>query len=694
MRRISRFCSLLVFPVLLSAAPVLLSCQSSDPGDDFGMDEYLANDDAPLGKADSAGVPGPPTSLDTGSTAVWEVTNQWEDTDTAAARAAGPAWGADSGLTWDQKYAAWVESMGIIPGYETYYDTIQLTTPWGKTIPAPALECAELAMFLRVTFASWYHLPFYLTSVDSSGTRIYFGHMGAVTRSGRYKSTPRYKSWYHDYTGDMAGKSDDYIVSHWPSDKKLRERAVGDGDDMGFLADYGSGAKRGGHYFDQIFLNKRTGHFLRLLLNYFGSMNLASSRNTYNLRPQAIRAGDLNIERWQRNGIGHVLVVKHVTDLEGGKKEANLVSGSMPRRQPKYESGASSKNYFTSDYCGGPGESYDGDAYASLGGGLKRWRVAKKKSGYWMNTWMRADEASWVNDTDLEAIAGRIAELDALLGEADPTQLRDAYLQIISDSRSHLKQYPASCAARTRREEAFAKLYDLNYLHFSMSHAETDAAYRVLDDYVFAELEYNQSKTCCWNHSTEAMYQIIMDYNRDRQADTCQEPLVFMAMGGGYNVFKEYAEATGRGHLWVTWSEDEPCPQRDVDNDTEASHDWIAWCDAAASGPQPTECTDVFEPNNNPNEAAAIQSGTYEELQICDGDEDNFAIEASGDFTVRIEFTHSAGDLDMALYQGGEQVKISQSTADQETITAGAGSYVLRVYGYNGATNAYRLVLQ
>ena len=33
---------------------------------------------------------------------------------------------------------------------------------------------------------------------------------------------------------------------------------------------------------------------------------------------------------------------------------------------------------------------------------LKRFRVAKVRNGKWFNTWMNADEASWVNDTDYD----------------------------------------------------------------------------------------------------------------------------------------------------------------------------------------------------------------------------------------------------------------------------------------------------
>lgn len=674
--------------LLLTSA--LAGCQEAkDTDDDWGIDEEVLPDEDRFGKADNAGTPGPAVSADTSETAVWEVKNQWEDRTTAEARKAGIAWPADSGLNWDEKYSRWVQSMGITPGYETYYDTFTLVTPWGKTLPAPRLECAEVAMFLRVTFASWYNLPFYLQAADSSG-KIYFGHMGARTASGRYKTTPLYKSWYRDYTASMAGKTNEQIVASWPKDNTLRDRAVGDGDNMGFLE--GSGAKRGGQYFDEIFLNKRVGHFMRLVLTYFGSVNLSSSMNTYNLKPEALRTGDVLVHRWQKQGIGHVMVVKNVTLLEGGNFEAIIVSGSMPRRQPKWETPTYTKDNFTSANAGGPGENWDGDKYAALGGGLKRWRVAKNKNGRWTNTWMSADEASWINDTDHERIAARIAELEDLLGEVDPTQLRAAYVQMIEDARNHLRQYPASCSARTRREEAFEKLYELNTLHFGMDSAQTDSQYRILDDYVFAELVYQQSKTCCWNSSTAAMYQIIMDYNRERQDPDCQDAVVFKALGGGYDLFKQYAQQTGRGHLWVSWSEDEPCAQRDVDNDTEATHEWIPWCDVGGGTPTPS-CTDTYEPNNTPTSAAAVSNGTFAGLQICEGDEDYFAITASGAFTATIQFQHSAGDLDMALYQGTEQVQISQGTTNSETVTAGAGTYVLRVYGYNGAKGSYSLTV-
>jgi len=683
---------------LVSGVAMVLAlgaCQQKDADwdDQWGIEGELGVGDA-VGKEDNAGIAGTPVSHDNKDTAVWTVRNQWEDTDTAEAREAGMAWGANSGLNWDQKYAAWVQAMERVAGNNTYYETFILKTPWGKELPAPALECAEVAMFLRITFASWYGLPFYLTSTDSTNTRIYFGHFGARTKNGRYKDTPQYKSLYTDYTSQLAGRDNQYIIDHWPSDSKLRERGLyGDGDDMDWLP--GAGAKKAGHYFDQVYLNKRTGHFMRLILSYFGSMHLASSRNTYNLKPQALRAGDVLVERWQKQGIGHVLVVKSVTPLPENKLDANLASGSMPRRQPKWEDGAASKHTFTMNETGGVGTNYDGDEYAKLGGGLKRFRVAKNKNGYWTNAWMTADEASWINDTDYERISARPAEFEDLLGQVSPEQLRTSFLQMVSDARNHLRQYPASCSARQRREDAFELLYDLHQREFSMDKAQVDAQYRIFEDYVFAELEYTQSKTCCWNSSTAAMFQIVLDYNTERQQSGCTDAVVFKAMGGGYDLFKNYADSTGRGHLWAAWHEDETCNQRDVSNDTEVTHAWTPYCDLGAATPAP-DCSDNFEPNNSPAAASAVSEGTHEGLEVCSGNEDYYelTVPGGGALTARIEFTHASGDLDMELYDGTNKIASSTSSNNAEEVSvSAAGTYTLRVYGYNGAANTYTLTV-
>lgn len=624
-------------------------------------------------------------------TQVWEINNQWEDKTTTAAKEAGLAWGANSGLNWDQKYVKWVKSLPRINstgGYNTY-STYSITNPYGKTLPAPALECAETAYFLRATFASWYKLPFYVETVDSSGRRVFLGHFGFRTSTSRYGNTPNFKRSYQDHRNLSAQA----IAANWPQDSSLRGKKLGDDDLQLFLgADVHMGV-----YLDEMFLNKRVGHFMVYLLTWFGSINLASTRNTYNLKPEAIQEGDVLLERWQRTGIGHTLVVKNVEALDGGHFDAELVSGSMPRRQGVWESAASSKYYFTLQATGGTGTNADGEEYAKLGGGIKRWRVTKKVSGKWRNTFMDADRSSWINSGDYAAIAARPGTFEEILGNLTPQQKRDVYLANIQAKRQHLEDHPASCSARIAREDNFEKLYELMHTHFGKTRAQVDQLYRTLADYVFAELTYNRSKTCCWNGTTRAMYNIIMEYAQSmvNAGGTCHAPPVFKAVSGGYDVFKQYAISTGRGNQWVSWSEDESCPQRDTQNDEEADHEWAAYCDVLGGGGTGDACSNM-EPNENQGQAQTVQDGTDASVAICDNDEDWYKLVLSGssEVTVEILFSHSNGDLDLALKSSqGSQLAISQSSSDNEKIvkTLAAGTYYVRVYGYNGAQGDYRL---
>lgn len=329
------------------------------------------------------------------------------------------------------------------------------------------------------------------------------------------------------------------------------KRIAGGDDDQDELA----GGAHFGAYLDAVHLNKRAGYFTVMVLDYLGSANLADPANAYNLVPDAVRPGDFLIERWQWVGIGHTLVVKQVDALPGGSKDVALISGSLPRRQGARESGQSSKTYFTSKYTGGPGTSSDGTPYAALGGGLKRWRVTKNIGGYWTNTWMAGDEASWINANDLARIAARPARFDQILGQVAPEQQRTELLAQIADARHHLAQFPASCSARDRREQAFAALYALSARAFGQTPAEVDAAYRQLDDYVFAQLDYPHARTCCWDSSTSAMYGIVMDAARAdlaaaQAAHTCAAPVVFKSRADGYQRWADRAAALGRATDW------------------------------------------------------------------------------------------------------------------------------------------------
>ena len=657
--------------VLLLAACASDSTPSLD--DEWGMDGPLFPTPAP-GKEDSMYRRGLLVNTDTTRTQVWSARNKWEDRETPAAQAAGIVWPANSGLTWDEKYVKWIDAMAFIPSVDGWSMTIELTTPWGKTLPSPMLECAEMSLFLRVTFAAWYELPLFFESIDSGGSRVFFGHNGVRTASGRYAQSPEFAIRYRDYTADGA--------SPWPSDSALRNKRIAGGEDL--QPELGPDLHFGA-YLDEVHLNKRAGYFTVMVLDYFGSMNLADSANAYNLKPEAVRSGDIQLERWQRNGIGHTLVVKSVAPLPGGSLDVTTISGSMPRRQGVRQSGQSSKSYFTSETAGGEGSNSDGDEYAKLGGGLKRYRVAKNIDGYWTNTWMSGDEANWINSTSYAQIAARPGRFEQILGQVSPEQQRTELLQQIADARRHISQYPASCSARENRERAFATLYELSERAWQQTPAQVDTAYRQLEDYVFNELEYSRSKTCCWNSSTSAMYDIIMDKARaDAGTGTCTTPTVFKSRSDGYKVWKDHAAALGRAADWREWTEDESCSQRDVPSDTDGAPPATPFCELDTT-PTPT-CTDSLEPNNS-QAAAKAATGTVSGLKVCAGDDD--WIKASG--TVKIDFTHSAGDLDIEAYDAaGTKVGASAGTSNTETVTVPAGGFV-HIFGYSGAQNSYTL---
>lgn len=518
-------------------------------------------------------------------TEVWDVRNAWTDTDTPEALRAGLAWGEASGLSWEEKYEAWVQSLDIVPR-ESSGKTFSIRTPYGdKELPAPHLDCGEVAYTLRVAFSSWYHLPFYVKGWHE-GQAIYGGHFGFVKSDGTgFDGFPSFRDKYADYEGSWTEGA------AWPSDATLRKRRLGDDDRNAFLED-GDGEIAGvGVYFDEIFLNKRAGHFARLLLLYFGSVNLASSANLYHVEAHAIRAGDVLLKRSHKTGTGHTVPVLRASRPLPDKVAVEVASGNIPRRQPLWEDTLSARHRFTSDYYGGHGENSEGEPYAKMGGGLKRWRSATLQSGRWNNVVLAADQDDYIPDSDLERIAARVDRFGEILVSGSPEEQLATAEALATAAREHLRKYPASCSKRTEREQALAEIYRIGRDRSNMTTEQLDEQYRQLDDYVLGELVYEQSKTCCWNSTTPAMYEIVMSYAEKEQAEAeaqgmCVSPTVFRAEGAvsggsdGYQRWRDHAIEIGRGSEWVTWTEDELCIQRDVADDTVAESTATAWCPA------------------------------------------------------------------------------------------------------------------
>jgi hypothetical protein len=334
-----------------------------------------------------------------------------------------------------------------------------------------------------------------------------------------------------------------------------------------------------GAYLDEAHLNKKAAYFIYWLMAYNGSASLARSYNTYNLAPQAIDTGDVLVHRRHKRGTGHTMVVIRA-EAVNNKISAEIVWGNLPPAQATWTNQAQTKSRFTNIHGGGEGTDDLGDAYAEMGGGLKRFRVAKKIGGRWYNTTMVADEEDWIDSTDHEALTARITQFQDNWGKITIADQRDALLNEIEAARAHLHKLPASCSARENRENAFKGLYKLMGAEpFGLSNEITDLFYRRLEDYVFAPLVYNKSKTCCWNSSTNAMFESIMDFAKAHIEKNrhCERPPEFKATEGGYTAFAKFASLNGVA--WQPWNDDESCAQANVVDDTEDETTWTPYCE-------------------------------------------------------------------------------------------------------------------
>ena len=378
----------------------------------------------------------------------------------------------------------------------------------------------------------------------------------------------------------------------WPSDASLRKKHVGDSDTVNFITNPDGTPAGAGAYYDEIFLNKRVGHFIVLMDGLFGSANLADGANMFHIKPEATRPGDALLERWQKNGIGHTLPVILVDHPDAKRMAITVSTGSMPRRQPKWQGPEDSMSYFTSDQTGGVGAAWDGSQYAKLGGGIRRWRTPVTTAGRWNNIVPMLDRPDYINDGNLVAISARPARFAELLKAASPEQTRDNAINAIASARTTLHDKPASCSARTKREESFKALYDVMQTSFNKSKTDVDAQYRTLEDYVYAELQYEVSKTCCWDTTTAAMNDIIQSFAKDEKAASdkagvCKQPTVFKNTASGYQVYKDYAAKIGKAADWKEWNEDEPCNARAVKDDLLTEAGKTDMCSALAMPAMP-----------------------------------------------------------------------------------------------------------
>ncbi len=588
---------------LLAIAPACLgvACSSevaddeSSGGDEAG--QALAVEDGP------ADVPG-------SSTEVWSVTKSWTDRNPA------------TGNSYEKDYIEWVASFEKTKGFK-YGETLKITTPPGapyqKTLDAPTLECADTALFARAAFAALNGLPFFVKSGD-----MYAGHFGFVKKDGsmhpfgaNFKNYPNYQGQWRE-------------GQQWPSDARLRARhadSYKSGDET--FVEESPGKKGGaGAWFDEFFLNKRVGYFMIKLIDLFGSVNLAQEGNMFHITPEATLPGDALLHRHGKYApIGHTLFVYQSRTVRAGRMEIEVVSGSMPARQASWEPHYQSRSYFLSEHAGGPvtvqecrtdyNLNYDNKSECrkeiattekaetatcpagyeehswdktkcvkysvipsentdirKMGGGIRRFRMATKQGGKWVNIVPASARSVYIPDTDLERVGERVEQFKQLLDLGTPEERKAAAVATIDSYRAYIKSAPSTCSKRTAREEAFQDLYRAYQDSGEYDKAKIDKQHRKLEDYVFAELDYDTSRTCCWNSTKAEHYDTIMKWAdaEMKKADTqgvCKAPPVFKATGtgDGYTAVRTFAKANNLPFP-EAWTEDEPCKAKDITDDS------------------------------------------------------------------------------------------------------------------------------
>jgi len=120
---------------------------------------------------------------------------------------------------------------------------------------------------------------------------------------------------------------------------------------------------------------------------------------------------------------------------------------------------------------------------------------------------------------------------------------------------------------------------------------------------------------------------------------------------------------------------------------------------AMAAGLAATQSDDRFEPNDDYNESATPERGTYEDLSL-DGEDDFYQLqlEESQEVDVTLAFSHAQGDVDLEIH-GPDRTTLndSMSTTDDERIQFTApstGTYYVRVWPFWGDSTTYDLELE
>jgi hypothetical protein len=108
---------------------------------------------------------------------------------------------------------------------------------------------------------------------------------------------------------------------------------------------------------------------------------------------------------------------------------------------------------------------------------------------------------------------------------------------------------------------------------------------------------------------------------------------------------------------------------------------------------------DRFEPDSR-TAPQLLPPGRLDAMQLCAGNDDywQFEVRPGMQATIRLEFSHAMGDVDVTLHRADfTQIAVSEGVTDQEVLTYTATTpetLIVRVYGYDGVANSYAIDLQ
>jgi len=243
---------------------------------------------------------------------------------------------------------------------------------------------------------------------------------------------------------------------------------------------------------------------------YF-SGNVAEPANTYYIKPEYIRAGDVQMHRhhpW--DGIGHTITIQNVNSLNGYLQSVSLIQSYMPTH-PWISDGYSELTHYRPNP-----ENYSG---------LRRWKRPVKRNGRW---YLDKDNSVAASNDEVVNNPETFKELFNISAEEQV----NALLATIEQSRIAQQDNPNSCRRREDREAAFAMLYELyrtkSELYqplgftgeptFDEIRPAVDRLHRTINDFIWAEMHYEGSWVCHWNPGNteinQSMYDAAVAYNQ------------------------------------------------------------------------------------------------------------------------------------------------------------------------------------